>query len=245
MANGTIVHEPSEFPELKQYRAVERFFRNHLDMQFSDVRTLMKLPRPRQGFPAGCNFTAAAALANLIGGFAEVLYAAPPSIDHPHQSGARLKALLKEFYPWQPGERRSAKSKVLYYFVRNPLVHNLGIDDPRRPKKEMRRILIRKRPLTDRQLDILERANIPPVWAGFAVRRVDSRWNIYVPALYWGVFHLLRRLTEQPRHMRHAQAVLARYRLKVRIATNTASPWRAVSRLAHIDKSETGQAVST
>lgn len=28
----------------------------------------------------------------------------------------------------------------------------------------------------------------------------------------WGVFHLLRRLTERPRHMRHAQALLARYR---------------------------------
>jgi hypothetical protein len=203
---------PSEFPNVAKYRAVYRFFRKHLDMQFNDVRTLMKLPRPGRGLPAGCNFVAAAALANLIGGFAEVLYAAQPSMKGPHQSGARLQALLKDLYPWQPGERRSAKAKVLYYFVRNPLVHNLGIDDPRRPKKEMRRIPIRKRRLTDRQLAALETANIPPSWAGLAVRRVGRRWNLYVPALYWGTFHLLRRLTERPRHMCYAQALLSRYR---------------------------------
>jgi hypothetical protein len=203
---------PSQFPEVVRYRAVDRFFRNHLDMQFSDVRTLMKLPRPGQGLPAGCNFVAAAALANLIGGFAEVLYAVPASMNGPRQSGARLQALLKDLYPWQPGERRSAKAKVLYYFVRNPLVHNLGIDDPRRPKKETQRIPIRKWRLTDRQLTALETANTPPAWAGLAVRRVDRRGNIYVPALYWGVFHLLRRLTERQRHMRYAQTLLARYR---------------------------------
>jgi hypothetical protein len=203
---------PSEFPQLAKYRAVERFFRKHLDMQFGDVCTLMKLPRPGQGLPAGCNFVVAAALANLIGGFAEVLYAAPPSMNGSHQSGARLQALLKDLYPWQRGERRSAKAKALYYFVRNPLIHNLGIDDPRRPKKEMRRIPIRKRRLTHRQLIELETAKTPPAWVGLAVRRVDRRWNIYVPALYWGVFHLLRRITEQPRHMRHAQALLSRYR---------------------------------
>ena len=203
---------PSQFPELVKYPHVERFFRKHLDMQFGDVRTLMKLPRPGQGLPAGCNFIAAAALANLISGFAEVLYAAQPSMNALHQSGTRLQALLIELYPWQPGERRSAKARVLYYFVRNPLVHNLGIDDPRRSKKEMPRIPIRKRRLTDRQLTVLETATIPPGWAGLAVRRVDRRWNIYVPALYWGVFHLLRRLTERPKHVRHAQALLARYR---------------------------------
>src|SRR5262245_13168500 len=204
--------KPSEFPELTKYRAVGRFFRNHLDMQFSDVRALMKLPLPEQGLPAGCTFIAAAALANLIGGFAEVLYAVPPSLNSAKQSGARLLALLKDLYPWQSGERRRAKARALYYFVRNPLVHNLGIDDPRRLKKEMRRIPIRKRGLTDRQLIELETANIPPPWAVLAVRQIERRWIIYVPALYWGVFHLLQRITEQPTHMRYAQALLVRYR---------------------------------
>jgi hypothetical protein len=64
---------PSEFPDLAKYRPVYRFFKNHLDMQFNDVRTLIKLPRSTQGLTAGCNFVAAAALANLLGGFAEVL----------------------------------------------------------------------------------------------------------------------------------------------------------------------------
>src|SRR3989304_3808697 len=148
---------PSELPGVAKYRAVDRFFRKHLDMQFNDLRTLMKLARPTQGLPAGCNFVAAAALANLVGGFAEVLYAAPPSMNGSRQSGERLQAVLKELYPWQPGERRKAKAKVLYYFVRNPLVHNLGIDDPRRPKKNMRRIPIRNRRLTDRGRGVLER----------------------------------------------------------------------------------------
>ena len=204
--------KPSESPNLVNYRAVYRFFRKHLDMQFNDVRTLMKLPRSAQGLPAGCNFVVAAALANLVGGFAEVLYAAPLSMNRSRQSGERLQAVLRELYPWQRGERRQAKAKVLYYFIRNPLVHNLGIDDPRRPKKYMRRILIRKRRLTDRELVGLETAHNPPAWAGLAVRREGRRWNLYVPALYWGTFHLLRRLTERPKHMRHAQALLSHYR---------------------------------
>jgi hypothetical protein len=204
--------KPSEFPNLVKYRAVYRFFSKHLDMQFNDVRTLMKLPRSAQGLPAGCNFVVAAALANLLGGFAEVLYAAPPSMNGPHQSGERLQAVLRELYPWQPGERRKAKAKVLYHFVRNPLVHNLGIDDPRRSKKDMRRIPIRKRRLTDRELVELETAHTPPAWAGLAVRREGRRWKLYVPALYWGTFHLLRRLTERPQHMGHAQALLSYYR---------------------------------
>jgi len=132
--------------------------------------------------------------------------------DHGEELGERLQAVLKELYPWQPGERRKAKAKVLYYFVRNPLVHNLGIDDPRRPKKNMRRIPIRKRRLTDRELVELETARTPPAWVGLAVRREGRRWNLYVPALYWGTFHLLRRLTERPKHMRHAQALLSHYR---------------------------------
>ncbi len=203
---------PSELPDLAKYRAVDRFFRKHLDMQFNDVRTLMKLARPKQGLPAGCNFVTAAALANLIGGIAEVLYAAPPSLNGPRQSGERLQAVLKELYPWLRGERRKAKAKVLYYFVRNPLIHNLGIDDPRRPKRKVRRIRIRKRRLTDRELAELEEAHVPPDWVGLAVRRVGQRWNIYVPALYWGTFHLLRRLTERPKHMRQAHALLSLYR---------------------------------
>ena len=203
---------PSEFRGVAKYGAVARFFRKHLDMQFNDVRTLMKLPRPTQGLPAGCNFIAAAALANLVGGFAEVLYAAPGSMNGPRQSGERLQAVLKELYPWQPGERRKAKAKVLNYFVRNPLVHNLGIDDARRPKKNMRRIPIRKRRLTDRELVELETAHTPPAWAGLAIRREGRRWNLYVPAFYWGTFHLLRRLTERPKHMIHAQALLSHYR---------------------------------
>lgn len=171
---------PSEFPNLVNYRAVYRFFRKHLDMHFSDVRTLMKLPRSTQGLPGGCNFVAAAALANLVGGFAEVLYAAPPSMNGPRQSGERLQAILRELYPWQPGERRTAKANVLYYFVRNPLVHNLGIDDPRRPKKDMRRIPIRKRRLADRELVELEYRS-----HSSCLGRVSR-------------FHLLRCLTERP-----------------------------------------------
>jgi len=101
---------------------------------------------------------------------------------------------------------------VLYYFVRNPLVHNLGIDDPRRPKKDIRRIPIRKKRLTDRELVELETAHTPPAWAGLAIRREGRRWNLYVSALYWGTFHLLRRLTERPKHMIHAQALLSHYR---------------------------------
>jgi hypothetical protein len=72
-----------------------------------------------------------------------------------------------------------------------------------------------KRRLTDRRLEELEQALAgPPPWVGLAIRRAGSHWIVSVPALYWGVFHLFRRLTQNPRHLQHAQRLLVSYRFR-------------------------------
>ena len=43
----------SQFADLRAYPRVRRFVREYLDMQFDDVRGMMKLPRPRQGITGG------------------------------------------------------------------------------------------------------------------------------------------------------------------------------------------------
>ncbi len=96
----------SQFPEFKAYPAVHGFITNHLDMQFNDVRAMMRLPLPTVTISAGCNFAAAAALSNLISGISVVLYT---SKDPRSGSGAKFKELLRQFYPWEPGERPSTR----------------------------------------------------------------------------------------------------------------------------------------
>jgi len=114
---------PSQIPEFKAYPAVNVFVRDHLAMQFDDVRGMMKLPLPGVGIRAGCNFAAAAILCNLISGISVVLYTPR---DPNARSGKKFRELLKEFYPWELSEDMAEKTKVIYDIVRNPLAHSLG-----------------------------------------------------------------------------------------------------------------------
>jgi len=109
---------PSHFAEIKGYQHVYNFITKHLDMQFNDVRGMMKLPCPEFGIDAGCNFAAAAALCNLISGVSVVLY----TPKEPNSgSGKKFKELLCEFYPWDSRENKEEKAKVIYDLIRNPL----------------------------------------------------------------------------------------------------------------------------
>lgn len=89
---------PSHFPEFKGYPHVHNFVAKHLDMQFDDVRGMLKLPLPKFGIPAGCNFAAAAAWCNLIGGISVVLYIGrhlifTPGIEDSFTFDGELKAI--------------------------------------------------------------------------------------------------------------------------------------------------------
>jgi len=192
---------PSQFQEIKLYPTVDKFVLDHLDMQFNDVRGMMKLPLPGVGISGGCNFAAASTLCNLISGISVVLYTPKDPKSGP---GKRFKELLEQFYPWEPGEERIENARVIYGFVRNPLAHSLGI-----LKKGSLPICIKKDALTEAQLEEIENSSVRPPWVLPAVTK-RSKYVLSVWGLYWGVFHLLRRLAKDARQMRHAQKRLAK-----------------------------------
>ncbi len=59
---------PSDNPEAANQAAVRQLLSELIDMQFLDLRVLLRLPDPALAPNVGCNFTAAAMMTNLISG---------------------------------------------------------------------------------------------------------------------------------------------------------------------------------
>ncbi|MBV8229489.1 MAG: hypothetical protein JO329_05855 [Planctomycetaceae bacterium] len=56
----------SQLVSAHAYHHVQRFIVELLDMQFSDVRAMLQLPRPDIGIAPACNFAITSSLCNLI-----------------------------------------------------------------------------------------------------------------------------------------------------------------------------------
>ena len=67
---------PSQYPEVQGYPNLQRLLQAQVDMQFADIRLLLRLPIPRSGLEAGCNFACAAVLFNTIAGASVCFYEA-------------------------------------------------------------------------------------------------------------------------------------------------------------------------
>lgn len=101
----------SDIPELRNYPHVFTFVRDHLSMQFGDVRAMLRLPLRKSGIEYGCNFAVTATLCNLVSGISVTMF--KPSkftrVDKGKKkwiySGTAFKQLLKNHYPWEPGEK--------------------------------------------------------------------------------------------------------------------------------------------
>src|SRR2546422_1281705 len=146
---------PSEFPEVHARTALKRLLFEHVDMQFDDIRTMLRLPMG--GLTGGCNFAATAVLFNIISGCSVCFYnASEKALTGAGQAGCRFRGLLGEFYPWV-GEPLSKLDGVslLYKATRNPLTHRLGLDDPPSSASKGSEIAVKKGPLRrdqDREL---------------------------------------------------------------------------------------------
>lgn len=195
---------PSEFPEVQGYPSLKRLLEAQVDLQFVDLRTLLRLPQ--EGLEGGCNFAAAALLFNIIAGSSVLFYMASEQALKQHKCrGKRFKALLKEFYPWQ-GEQmpRDEFAEVLYKSARNPLAHSLGLDEP--PKgSNGKQFVLRKWPLTEEQVQELEESSSRPGWAPPTIRPQILAYGsteavIFVPTLYWGVHRMLHALFANSNH---------------------------------------------
>lgn len=191
---------PSEYPEVQSYPHLKRLLQNQVDPQIIDLRTLLCLPQP--GLESNCSFTAAGVLLNLIAGISVCFFDA--SIQALHRRGdrgTRFKEVLRKFYPWH--EEPLAKEEcvqALYNAARNPLIHSLGLDDPPTASPGRQVVFLKKRPLTEAEVQELEDASSRPLWVSSTiVHHLPLAYGsievaISVPALYWGVHRLLQAL---------------------------------------------------
>ncbi len=122
--------------------------------------------------------------------------------------GVRFRALLREHFPWERGERRVARATLLYQYVRNPLSHELALD----PQGSRRRVRIQKESLTEDQIQELQKAVSRPSWVAKPLVRRGEQWRVSVPGLYWGVFRLMHQLASDHRQMVIANRKLERRR---------------------------------
>lgn len=179
---------------------------------FSDVHTMLKLPRPDRRLTAGCNFTIAQVLAAAISGLSVTLYA------HSGGSGQCFKSLLLDYYPWNreppSGVTPQRGAETIYGVFRNPLTHDLGLDLEKRaktPQVKIKRIANKNKTtgLSERQIKLLESTIHRPSMSPAVAIRVDAT-VLLVEALYWGVRCMVEALARDGARMARAEAFLAR-----------------------------------
>jgi hypothetical protein len=191
---------PSAFPEVAPYPTLKRLLTEQVDMQFADLRVLLRLPQNDIAPHVGCNFTAAAAIANQISGFsiwlfhtryAQQLRRCEKKRRDP-LSGKRFHGFVRAYYPRLSGEPTHDTIAKKLYQARNLLSHNLGISDVgRKPRRQ--EILIGKPdpPMSAEDIVDLElEAQYPGT--GVPVRREGTRIRLSVPGLYWALGRMLR-----------------------------------------------------
>lgn len=207
---------PSEFPEVQARAHLKLLLAEHVDMQFDDVRTMLRLPI--EGLTGGCNFAATAVLFNIVSGCSVCFYnASAKALAAARQAGCRFKGLLGEFYPWV-GEPLSKAEGValLYKATRNPLTHRLGLDEPPSGASKGNDIALKKWPLKPDEVAELEDSAARPAWALPTITTATSprgadQFTISVPALYWGVHRMLRALFADPTHAARADALAKKF----------------------------------
>lgn len=211
---------PSEYEEARPLSAVGHLLREQVDMQFADLRALLRLPNDQIAPHVGCNLTAAAMIFNQISGFSMWFF-------HDRQakriegwerkrrgntlSGQRFKSFVRAYYPRAIGEPPVESISVKLYDARNLLSHNLGVGDLK-PGTRRREIAFAKPDPPPAAIDIvdLERQPVFPA-AGVPVRGAGLQTTFNIPGLYWALGRMLRgALADQPaRCERKAEELLA------------------------------------
>ena len=197
----------SDIPELQNYPNVSGFVEKHLSMQFGDVRAMLRLPLRRPRIEAGCNFAVAAILCNLISGISESLFMPQNPIQENCKgekewigSGQTFKQLMRNFYPWEYGEKKRKKTDVLYYFLRNPLTHALGVE-----RKGSYQIQVSKKSLRNVEIEEIEKSETRPDWLPLGLSRSGKKWTLDARGFYRGVFHMFWNLVKDEQQMEKAE----------------------------------------
>ena len=189
-----------EIPELRRYPNVSAFVENHLSMQFGDIRSMLRLPLPELGITHGCNFAATANLCNLTSGISVTIFKPSSLAGNRIYPGKAFKQLLKNFYPWEPGDNRTDGAKTLYDLFRNPLAHALGVHG-----LSSYQIQIAKAPLQNDLIEEIERSPTRPDWLPPGLSGSGRQWTLDSRGFYRDVFHMFWNLAKDVPQIRQAE----------------------------------------
>lgn len=200
---------PSAYEEARALPAVRRLLREQVDMQFADLRVLLRLPSDDIAPHVGCNLTAASMIFNQISGFSIWFFHNPQAMRILTEerrrnrrvplSGQRFKAFVRAYYPRSAGEPTVQTIALKLYETRNVLAHNLGVGDMNPGTRRREVGLVKPDPALEAD-DVVD-LELQPVFplAGTPVRRDGLNTRLYVPGLYWALSRMLRAaIADQP-----------------------------------------------
>ncbi|MCJ7761018.1 hypothetical protein MUP59_07775 [Candidatus Bathyarchaeota archaeon] len=188
---------PSQFPEVQNYPHLRQLLQLHVDMQFGEIQKMLG----QNGF----NFPLASYLLDMISGISVAFFQAEVAdIIDSKGRGRRFRELIQRHYPDEKdlAVPRQELVGVLYYTVRNPLSHCLGLDLPN-AKFPNRLLEIAKRGqnpsyFTASEINELEDSVTRP---SFAPPTITSRaakdhttYLLTLSSLYWGTHRMLHYL---------------------------------------------------
>jgi hypothetical protein len=212
---------PSQYDETQSLPAVRRLLHEQVDMQFSDLRALLRLPSDRIAPRVGCNLTTGAMIFNQISGFSIWFFhnrQAQRIIGRERKekrkmpiAGARFEAFVRAYYPHAVGEPPLRSIAKRLYDARNLLSHNLGVGELKMGSRR-REIAFAKPDPSLKPADIVDlelQAFFPA--QGAPVRGAGLQTTFNIPGLYWALGRMLRAaLGDHPgRCERQAEQLLA------------------------------------
>jgi hypothetical protein len=200
----------SQLSPAHRYPQVQGFIASLLDMQFSDARAMLQLPRPEVGITPGCNFAITSTLYNLLSGISTTIYK-PPHLLHEAESaygaGPAFRDLVRDFFPYTPAGANNFP-RELYQLCRNPLAHSVGLVGAEAPVVSFTRIFHASHAgegWSDQELNDLERPGTPFRLQHPGIVVNGRRWTLHCDSFYLDVIDLLRRLTADATQMAAAE----------------------------------------
>lgn len=182
-----------------------------LDLHIMDLRSMLQLPLKIQREPdsllleieGGCNFASCTLILDVISGLSVCLYFRENKIglNTNRDRGPRFKEFIEHYYPWQyESLDKKDVSKALWKFLRNPLVHTLGVLPLAAASRTVERVQINKSPLEMQEILDLEDSRSYRLSSTFEL--VNSTFHVNIPPLYSGLHQLFRNLFSDDNQMR-------------------------------------------
>jgi hypothetical protein len=172
-------------------------------MYLADVYTMLDVVPPVNSNGGRCNFAAALTLCAVIDGICVEVY---PTRGKEADAERRFKKLVLKYLKWGPSKlgwiAPAEVGGTLYCELRNPLAHNVARDIPSGVRRKgygepymVRSIKGGEIPTADK-VESIETwdPECPVIWAEIPKGQQSKSLKLSVPALYWHVKDMVRRL---------------------------------------------------